>query len=169
MDTAKKKLKVNISEIADAMQSTFDGDLHYYLDSETGKVILIQDEVISAVEGNDQERIDGLPDWEKEVVVDAKKIVSDKDHRYIAISALESWESFKHMEAFVDTVQDDALHEKLSIALDGKGAFGRFKRVLEAHPPQKERWFRFKEERMAEEVERFLFSVDIEPLETTTT
>jgi hypothetical protein len=38
----------------------------------------------------------------------------------------------------------------LSVALDGKGAFGRFKRVLEDYPEERERWFKFKLAEMSE-------------------
>lgn len=45
------------------------------------------------------------------------------------------------MVEFTETVSDLRLREKLAVALDGRGAFGRFKRVLGDYPEERERWF----------------------------
>jgi len=34
------------------------------------------------------------------------------------------------------------------MALDGKGSFGRFKRVLARYPEERERWFEFSDRRL---------------------
>jgi hypothetical protein len=50
------------------------------------------------------------------------------------------------MERFVGVVQDQALRERLLVAIDGKGAFRRFKDVLLAFPAERERWFAHRSE-----------------------
>ena len=52
------------------------------------------------------------------------------------------------MEDFIATVEDEHLAELLEVAIDGKGAFRRFKDVLAHYPEERERWFRFKDTRM---------------------
>jgi len=47
---------------------------------------------------------------------------------------------------FVNLVQDQALRERLMVAIDGKGAFRRFKDVLLAFPAERERWFAHRSE-----------------------
>jgi Uncharacterised protein family (UPF0158) len=158
-----KKLRVDIFEVADAMESSFNGEHHHYLDTETGEVILIPDEILSAIQDHESEEVRDFRDWEKSFAEDAKKIESDKHKRYIEIPALESWEGYRHMEAFAETVRDKSLQEKLAIALDGKGAFGRFKNALLDYPTERERWFEFKNKQMAEEVRQWLESIEIEP------
>ena len=71
------------------------------------------------------------------------------------------------MEEFAEGVTDAVLREKLGIALDGKGAFGRFKNVLAHYPAQREEWFAFKNGKMSEEVRRWLNGIEIEPMEET--
>jgi hypothetical protein len=55
------------------------------------------------------------------------------------------------------------LIEKLEIALDGKGAFRRFKNVISDYPEEEKRWFAFKDKRMREEVIEWLNDLGIEP------
>jgi hypothetical protein len=50
------------------------------------------------------------------------------------------------MASFTGTVTDDGLRSRLEVALDGRGAFRRFKNVLAAAPPERERWFHFRNE-----------------------
>jgi hypothetical protein len=45
------------------------------------------------------------------------------------------------MEEFIEIIDDATLKDKLNIAIDGKGAFRRFKDVLMAYPNERERWF----------------------------
>ena len=48
------------------------------------------------------------------------------------------------MEQFVGSVLDQVLRERLLVAIDGKGAFRRFKDVLLAFPAERERWFQYR-------------------------
>lgn len=47
------------------------------------------------------------------------------------------------MQLFVATVVDDDLVARLTEAIDGRGAFRRFRSVLERNPAQFTRWHRF--------------------------
>ncbi|MEF8874966.1 MAG: UPF0158 family protein [Candidatus Thermoplasmatota archaeon] len=60
------------------------------------------------------------------------------------------------MQDFIQTVEDEDLREKLWIAIDGKGAFRRFKDVLRLYPDVRERWFEFKDERVERRVVEWL-------------
>jgi hypothetical protein len=55
------------------------------------------------------------------------------------------------------------LREKLAIALNGKGAFRRFRSVLDGHPDELEKWYAFKDDWMREEAIKWLLENDIEP------
>jgi hypothetical protein len=52
------------------------------------------------------------------------------------------------MAAFAEELKDEDLKEKLQIALDGKGAFRRFKDVVSRYPEKREECFKFKNERI---------------------
>lgn len=51
------------------------------------------------------------------------------------------------MEDFIATMEDEHLAELLEVAIQGKGAFRRFKDVLARYSEEREVWFRFKDER----------------------
>lgn len=68
----------------------------------------------------------------------------DEEGRWLEIEPLGSGEAYRDMERFTSTIEDDDLIELLEVALDGRGAFGRFKSVLARHAPDElERWHRF--------------------------
>lgn len=66
---------------------------------------------------------------------------------------------------FAATVEDEELRELLFAALDGRGAFGRFKDVLAGCPGERQRWFRYKDERMEDRVRDWLRDLGIEPVD----
>jgi Uncharacterised protein family (UPF0158) len=51
------------------------------------------------------------------------------------------------MVNFVETVADDRLRDLLEIAIQGKGAFGRFKNIIKRDQSEESRWFNFSAER----------------------
>ncbi len=69
------------------------------------------------------------------------------------------------MVEFAESASDPRLRELLSVALDGRGAFGRFKRVLLDYPRERARWFKMRDEFSSERVREWLGELDIEPLD----
>ena len=67
------------------------------------------------------------------------------------------------MAEFAESVSDPQLEELLQVAIQGRGAFGRFKRVLSDHPAERERWFALRNERMLGVMQDWLADHDIEP------
>src|SRR6266511_504530 len=72
--------------------------------------------------------------------------VASSPERYLRVDPASSREQYRWMERFVASVSDQALRERLLIAIDGKGAFRRFKDVLLAFPAERERWFAYRSE-----------------------
>ena len=67
----------------------------------------------------------------------------------------------RDMQAFIATVEDDHLAELLEVAINGKGAFRRFKDVMLNYPEERERWFQFKDDRMKERAREWLDDIDV--------
>ena len=65
------------------------------------------------------------------------------------------------MQDYVATVKDEHLAELLEVALNGKGAFRRFKDVLLSYPEERERWFNFRDDRVQERALEWLDDIDI--------
>ena len=60
------------------------------------------------------------------------------------------------------SVSDPPLRERLLIAIDGKGAFRRFKDVLLAFPAERERWFAYRSELLHFHIQTWLDHMKIE-------
>ncbi len=160
-----KKLKADMEMIANAMEDVARMDMDYYLDKETGEVIITSEETFRYAEEEDEDKIrEGLPDWQKEDIKLAKDILFKNPDRYICIPERPSYEGYNLMVEFAEKVEDELLREKLSIALDGKGAFRRFKNVIADYPDYREKWFRFRDERLNKKVIEWLNSIGIEPV-----
>jgi hypothetical protein len=125
-----RELKVNIDSLIDALEFNCE-DLSYYLDAESGEVVEFWglDE-----DGNELDFEENNPYL--------------YDDRYIPIDPIESHEAYRFMERFIPTVEDEHLQDLLWVAINGRGAFRRFKDVLCEYPEERERWFSFQRELM---------------------
>jgi len=65
------------------------------------------------------------------------------------------------MEDFIATVENEHLASLLEVAIDGKGAFRRFKDVLAGYPEERERLFQFKDERMEQRALEWLEDIGV--------
>jgi len=156
-----KKLAVNIAEIAELMDTTFD-ETECYLDLQTGKTELIPAELLGM--DDEEDELSSLPDWEKDSLAVVKEIEAETG-RYVPIPEPDSREAYDDMVRFADTVTDPELRKSLDIALDGRGAFRRFRNVLDNHDSEQQRWFAFKERAMSERAREWLAEIGIEPVE----
>ena len=138
----KKPLKINLDELCEAMEnSSFEND--YFLDLETGEILFIS-------EYTDDEETEKLKDR-----------IEEEFDRYERIPKAESYEGYSDMVDFIATVKDEHLVELLEVAINGKGAFRRFKDVLLNYPAERERWFQFKDDRMEERALEWLNDIDV--------
>jgi len=159
----RKKLKVDLSELIFAMEVGDNMERSGYLDMETGDVIDMPDDIMHGVEEGRTESL--VVDWDEELTEIAEKILSDERHRFLPIPRRESREGYEMMVACTDTVKSKSLRDKLLVALDGKGAFRRFRNVLDRHSDELERWYKFKDDWMRDEAVQWLLDNGIEPVQ----
>ncbi|MCL4518846.1 MAG: UPF0158 family protein [Thaumarchaeota archaeon] len=140
-------LKIDMGELVDAFDSS-GYERSYFLDLETGKLELLIPDAVDDIEKEEMEyKIDSNPG------------------RYERVPSIESHEAYQIMVDFADTVADSNLHDLLSVALNGSGAFRRFKDVLAPFPEERKRWFDFKYRRMKDNVDEWLQDIGVEALE----
>ena len=138
----KKTLKIGLDELYDAMGNS-SYEVEYYLDLETGEILFVSE------------------DMDDVETVKMKNQIGEELDRYELIPKAESYEGYRDMQAFIATVEDDHLSELLEVAINGKGAFRRFKDVLLNYPEERERWFQFKDDRMKEKALEWLDDIDV--------
>ena len=138
----KKALRIDLGELCDAMQnSSFENE--YFLDLETGEILFVS-------EYSDDEETEKLKDR-----------IEEEFERYERIPKAESNEGYQDMVDFIATVKDERLVELLEVAINGKGAFRRFKDVLLNYAEERESWFQFKDDRMEEKALEWLDDIDV--------
>src|SRR5450631_1368753 len=121
----------------EALEDAFENnapEVHSYLHLTTGEVLRV---------------VDGVADLQMHV-----RIASDGN--YLRIDPVSSREQYRWMERFIPLAEDTDLREKLTQAIDGKGAFRRFKDVLMSFGDEREKWFTFRSERLRTFMEAWL-------------
>lgn len=71
----------------------------------------------------------------------------DEDESWLTIEPLGSRPGYRDMERFIATCCDARTVDQLTRAIDGKGAFRRFRITLESWPELENSWYRYDEER----------------------
>lgn len=137
-----RKVPISWEALEDAFENNAP-EVHSYLHLETGEVIRIVDGIAD-------------PTMHERVM---------RDDLYMRIDPVSSREQYRWMERFIATVEESELRHKLATAIDGKGAFRRFKDVLMSYPVDRERWFTFRSERLRACMEAWLTAHDIEAIE----
>jgi hypothetical protein len=95
----------------------------------------------------------------------ADRVEAGFGDRFISIPSEGSHEGYLDIEAFIATVRNRRLQERLERAISGRGAFRHFKGVLLDHPAEQERWFQFKQERLHQRILDWLEAHGITPLQ----
>jgi hypothetical protein len=130
---AHREVPVDWEALEDAFENNAP-EVHSYLHLTTGEVLRV---------------VDGVADPQMHV-----RIASDGN--YLRIDPVSSREQYRWMERFIPLIEDPELRTKLTQAIDGKGAFRRFKDVLMSYGTERERWFTFRSERLRTFMEAWL-------------
>lgn len=157
---------VKLSRIVDGLGGSILDDWFFYLDRNTGESMELQCNII--------ELLDIFKDilQEEGMTVESArdKILEDEDcyyhgdlsiedeldiairllgHELLLIDPLTSHAKYIWMEEYIDTLSDERDQQLLSIAIDGKGAFRRFKDVADTLGKLQD-YFHFKDKRLFE-------------------
>ncbi len=143
-----RKLKIDLSDLEMAFTTEQTFGMNYYLDLESGKVMMTTEDDRRAVDDfleelgaeADDSEIDakfegwleeyGCPAWQVDNIRDAFLIEREFLDRFIHVPKQESRNGYDDMADFAETVTNHRLRELLFAALNGKGPFRRFKDVL---------------------------------------
>jgi hypothetical protein len=137
MDNSNQKI---IKEIA----GNLDCGMDCYYNSKTDEIIAIPN--LSQV--SDEE------EFKKVFLGDLEKIKKQKSD-FIKIEVLESFESFKIMERFVEQMTDDQFKQELENILIRKKPFQNFKHSID-NSDFRQNWFDFKQNELEEIVKNLL-------------
>ncbi len=139
--TAIRDIPIDWEALEDAFENNAP-EVHSYLHLVTGDVLRV---------------VDGVADPQMHARIAA-------DANYLRIDPVSSREQYRWMERYIPMVEEPELQAKLSQAIDGKGAFRRFKDVLMAYAPERERWFAYRSARLRIFMEAWLSAHALNPV-----
>ncbi|MCK5688488.1 hypothetical protein KAI87_04415 [Myxococcota bacterium] len=84
---------------------------------------------------------------------------------YKEISPVPSRVQYQWLDEFVKLVEDVELKAQIEMAINGKGAFRRFKDILISVPDERSRWFEFRDLKLREWIVEWVRENGIESLE----
>ena len=167
-----RQLRLKRIDLEAAFEAGFP-EIHSYLDTVTGEVLVIGDDYLQELSKLVEEagpeakladllRDSELPEWHKQTLVEAQRVADDYSGRLAKVPEPDAHQDFRDLAAFARTVPEPRLRAELERALNGRGAFRRFREVL-GHS-ERERWFQFKRDCLRERMTDWLASRDIEPV-----
>ena len=180
-----RRCRVKLDDLADALDMG-NMEMSAYLDLETGEIVYVSDEARRELDAvyettpddsgqmSDEEQQAaftvaleeyGPVNVEEEELIDADAVDRGLGTRFIALPEADTCESYRDMEAFIETVTAPRFQQRLDRAIRGRGAFRRFKDELFDEPDERERWFAFKQERLRDRVREWLTDERIELIE----
>jgi hypothetical protein len=142
-----RKVRVDWDDLETALTANPD-EWRCYLDARSGEVQM----TLADPFGADDE-------WPSEEEIDEGLAAG----RLIPVEPLGSAVEYGWMAEFTETVRDSRLRDLLEVALNGRGAFRRFKTVLNDYPGERQRWFTFRDARLQEAAREWLAEHSLEP------
>ena len=130
-----------LNDIADSLEAGF----KCYIHKETHEVITFPDE-------------DRFTDMDQEPWQDDIDKVFDNHEKYIEIENMNSSESFRVMEDFVHSMENNSMKIRLLQAIEGLKPFGNFKHQIENSGDYRELWFTFRRNKNIDWVQNQLSS-----------
>ena len=87
----------------------------------------------------------------------------DDQARWLSVPADGPAEGYRDMQDFIASVDDPGIADRLRIAIDGQGAFRRFRDVLQRWESVEDNWYRFSDERRRARARAWLASTGYRP------
>jgi Uncharacterised protein family (UPF0158) len=117
---------LDLEEIANALADQTDYEHRWLIDPDTGEIAF----------------------WTADTGIDGQTPVDLDELDLIVIDPLPSWVWYQDMADFADGITDERAGRRLARAIQGKGAFRRFKDELhEEHPDLLSAWYAFRDTR----------------------
>jgi hypothetical protein len=153
-----KRLKIDFDDIQKAMEDIARDAFEYFLDIETGDVLILSEDIINRAkqildESYEDDFVEyeevefdeeqDIPEWMEDEIELALNIFLHEPDRYVRIPERDSRNGYAVMSQFTEGLDNEQLRKKLRKVIDGKGAFRRFKEVLEPYPKARKEWYKF--------------------------
>jgi len=147
---------VSLRAVVDEMEMLLEGT-HVFLNRLTGELFGATEDMIDQAESEDDDDED-LPDWEIETVQRLREVLGASE--WLELPRQSTHEGYHVMERFCRERCEGDLQEDLLSAIQGRGAFRRFKDLVHDRGVH-EAWYAFERERLTEEARGWLEANEI--------
>jgi hypothetical protein len=89
--------------------------------------------------------------------------VRSEPTRFAPIDAIPSRIQYQWLDEFIKSMEDDTVRGRMEAAINGKGAFRRFKDILLTLPDERRRWFEFRDIMMRKRIIDWVREVGVDP------
>ncbi len=173
-----KKLSINIDEIQKAAEDTERDAFDYFLDRNNGEVVILSADIIALAkellsqsydddiadfDDVEPDELPEIPEWMEDEIELALHIFLQERKRYERIPERNPSDTYAAMKIFAENLENRQLGELLQQALDGDGAFRKFKDLLVPYPKERKLWHSFNATAAKKEIISWLASHGIEP------
>jgi len=173
-----KKIRVDFAELQKAAEDTEREAFDYFLDRQTGEIIILSVEIIALAqeilaksydednadfEDVELDEVPEIPEWMEDEIELALDIFMQEQDCYERIPERRPADTYAAMKAFAEMLEDRQLGVMLSQTLDGQGSFRKFKDLLGPHPKERKLWHGFNAKTVRKEIAEWLASHGIVP------
>jgi len=138
-------IRVKLHDIIEGLEFQSD-ESSSFLNTKTGEVILMTDYAMQAAE--DDEPLEELPDWERDLVAIAGEILAETG-QYIPLPTKYDIDEYSIMENFCMSMDKQEIGDILYDLISGSGAFRRFKDAIYKYSVEEE-WFKYRDNAIKE-------------------
>ena len=78
--------------------------------------------------------------------------VRSEPHRFLLVDAIPSRIQYQWLDDFIKAIEDEPIKTRMEAAINGKGAFRRFKDILLTMPDERRRWFEYRDQMMRQRI-----------------
>ena len=148
-------LPVQLKAVIDEMEFG-DDEWRGYINRKTGELTSFPGEVLRLAEDEDADA--GLEGWEAEQIDECRRVLGDQD--FIELPNQRDIDEYRIMERFCASRDDEPLRDRLLDAIDGRGAFRRFKNLVHRDGIEDD-WYRYRDDAVKKIAADFLEAHDI--------
>ncbi len=138
------KAKVILEDVIEAITLSM-REVKYYYSKKTGAIFMITDYELMEAEGEPD--INKFPEWQQENIKAAIDILSTFD--YIKLPEDYEIDDYEIMESFCYSIEDNNLRNIMCKAIQGRGAFSRFKDKIYQYDIADE-WYNYQDQKYRE-------------------
>lgn len=138
------QIVISLASFVDELEAVAD-EFPVYLNKKTGEFAAVSSDAMRMAENDSP--LDGLPEWEREMVETAIDILESDD--YLELPTPYDIHEYEIMRNFCYTVSDDEVSDALFSSIRGKGAFRQFKDTLIQYGIRDD-WFEYKAKALEE-------------------